>query len=200
MSEQKVSDPTMSDENEAMSDEAGMELDPGADVAAAAPSELDKAKEDLAKAKDALLRTAADFDNYRKRQRREMDEMKKFATEKVLLDLLPALDNLQRALAASAQAKDPSSLLQGVKMVADQFRSALEGHGLKGFESVGQSFDPTKHEAISEREDGEAKAGTVVEEFQRGYMLHERVARPAMVVVAKGAAAPEAPSTDESLN
>jgi len=72
-------------------------------------------------------------------------------------------------------------------MVADQFRSALESNGLKGFDSLGESFDPQKHEAISEREDANTAPGTVVEEFQRGYMLNDRVARPAMVVVAKSA-------------
>jgi len=182
-----------------VADENEGAVDTPAETQTAEPSETDKLKDDLAKAKDALLRTAADFDNFRKRQRREMDELKKFAGEKVLLDLVPVLDNLTRALQASAQAKDPSTLLQGVKMVADQFRSALESHGLKGFESVGQAFDPQKHEAISEREDPSAAPGTVVEEFQRGYMLNDRVARPAMVVVAKNAAAEKAPE-EEPLN
>ena len=159
--------------------------------------------EELTKTKDALLRTAADFDNFRKRQRREMDDMKKYAAEKVLLELLPALDNLQRALAAAGQSNAESkSLVDGVKMVAEQFRSALENQGLKAYVSVGQKFDPQKHEAISEREQEGTEAGTVVEEFQKGYMLHDRVARPAMVVVAKGppakAAAPPAASAEKA--
>lgn len=156
-------------------------------------------QEDLAKTKDALLRTAADFDNFRKRQRREMDDLKKYAAEKVLLELLPALDNLQRAVAAAGQAGESDSLIKGVKMVADQFKAALENQGLKGFDSVGQKFDPMRHEAISEREQEGATPGNVVEEFQKGYMLHDRVARPAMVVVAKGGDKP-ADAKDESLN
>lgn len=184
-------------EAEATSDDTAGTQEPGEvlDPAASADgeqvprAELDKVKDDLSKAKDALLRTAADFDNFRKRQRREMEDNKKFATEKVLLELLPVLDNLQRALGAAKDAPaDAAGIVQGVKMVADQFRSVMESQGLKGFDSVGQVFDPMKHEAVSERDAEEVPAGHVVEEFQRGYMLHDRVVRPAMVVVSKGAA------------
>lgn len=152
------------------------------------PDELALAKDEVAKLKDQLLRTAADFDNYRKRQRREMDDVKKYAAEKVLLEMLPVLDNMERALNADKSDKD--TLMKGLKMVADQFRTVLDNQGAKPFESVGQMFDPTKHEAISEREDDKAKPGTVLEEFQRGYMLGDRVVRPAMVVVAKAASTP----------
>jgi molecular chaperone GrpE len=181
-------------------EEPGVEMRPEGDESEAKIAQL---TDDLAKAKDALLRTAADFDNFRKRQRREMDDMKKFAAEKVLLELLPALDNLQRALAAAGQPNAESqSLVQGVKMVAEQFRTALENQGLKGYDSVGQKFDPQRHEAISEREQAGVAPGTVVEEFQRGYTLYDRVARPAMVVVAKGGEAPKdgAKQEEENLN
>lgn len=176
--------------NEAQAGEPGMN---------ALEQKVQSLNEDLAKAKDALLRTAADFDNFRKRQRREMEDNKKFATEKVLLELLPALDNLQRALAAAGQGES-QGLVQGVKMVADQFKTALENHGLKGYESVGQKFDPQRHEAISEREEPGKAAGTIVEEFQKGYMLHDRVVRPAMVVVAKGEPAAADKKDEETLN
>ena len=140
---------------------------------------------EVTRLKDQLLRTAAEFDNYRKRQKREFDELKAYAGEKVLLTLIPVLDNLDRALSSAPDKNDP--VINGVKMVADQFRQALESHGVKKFEAVGKPFDPSRHEAIQERESADVTPGSVVEEFQSGYMLADRVIRPAMVVVAKKA-------------
>lgn len=148
-----------------------------------AADETNPLESELSRVKDQLLRTAAEFDNYRKRQKRELDELKQYAGEKVLLTLIPVLDNLDRAVSAAPDKKDP--VVNGVKMVADQFRQSLESHGVKKFESVGKPFDPSRHEAIQEREAADMAAGTVVEEFQSGYTLGERVIRPAMVVVAK---------------
>jgi len=152
---------------------------------APAADDVNPLEAELSRVKDQLLRTAAEFDNYRKRQKREFDELKAYAGEKVLVTLIPILDNLDRALSAAPDKKDP--VVDGVKMVAGQFRRALEDHGVKKFEAVGKPFDPARHEAIQERETNDMAPGSVVEEFQSGYMLGERVIRPAMVVVAKKA-------------
>jgi molecular chaperone GrpE len=148
-----------------------------------AATKLAEAQAEAQRNKDQLLRTAAEFDNYRKRQKREFDELKAFAAEKVLLQMIPVLDNLDRALAAVPDEKnDP--LAKGVRMVAEQFRSVLEGQGVKRFETVGKPFDPSRHEAIQQKETDDAAPGIVLEEFQSGYLLGERIIRPAMVVVA----------------
>ena len=116
--------------------------------------------------KDQLLRTAAEFDNYRKRQKRELDELKAYASEKVLLQMIPVLDNLDRAVGAVSEDKK-NPLVQGVKMVADQFRQVLEAQGVKRFESLGKAFDPARHEGdSSSAETPDAAPGTVLEEFQ----------------------------------
>ena len=165
----------MSDEGEEVTMDAVEETVPA--------EEINPLEAEVVRLKDQLLRTAAEFDNYRKRQKREFDELKAYAGEKVLLTLIPVLDNLDRALSAAPDKKDP--VINGVKMVADQFRQSLESHGVKKFEAVGKPFDPARHEAIQEREAADVAPGSVVEEFQSGYMLGERVIRPAMVVVAK---------------
>ncbi len=123
----------------------------------------------------------ADLENYRKRAQRERDEVQKFGVEKLVKDLLPVLDNLDRALAAAA-ADDP--LVAGVKLVRTSFEQALARHGVKGFSALGQPFDPAQHEALLQVPSAEAAPGTVVVEHARGFTLHERLIRPAMVGVA----------------
>ncbi len=149
--------------------------------------------------KTRLLRSAADLENFRKRKEREKDEIKKFGAEKVVSDLLPAIDNLERALEHAEKSEEQSSITDGVKMVHRQLISALEKHAIKGFSAVGEKFDPQLHEAIQQIETTEFETGVVMQEFQKGYFIHERLLRPAMTVVAKNVAppAPEA-SEDES--
>jgi len=130
---------------------------------------------------DRWLRAVADLENYRKRAQKERDDVQKFGVEKVVKDLLPVLDNLDRALAAAA-ADDP--LVAGVKLVRASFEQALGRHGVKGFSAMGQPFDPARHEALMQVPSAEAAPGTVVLEHARGYTLHDRLVRPAMVGVA----------------
>jgi molecular chaperone GrpE len=130
---------------------------------------------------DRWVRAVADLENYRKRAQRERDEVQKFGVEKLVKDLLPVLDNLDRALAAAA-ADDP--LVAGVKLVRTSFEQALARHGVKGFSAMGQPFDPAQHEALLQVPSAEAAPGTVVVEHARGFTLHERLIRPAMVGVA----------------
>ncbi len=132
---------------------------------------------------DRLTRVSADFENYKKRVSREKDDAIKFGNEKILKELLPVLDNLVRALGVSTE---NSPLAQGVKLVAKQFEDGLGKFGVVGFDSLGRTFDPQKHEAVGSRADDTVPAQHVCEEFQRGYVLHERLLRPALVIVSAG--------------
>lgn len=130
---------------------------------------------------DRWVRAAADLENYRKRALKERDEVQKFGVERLVKDLLPVLDNLDRALGAAA-ADDP--LVAGVKLVRASFEQALARHGVKGFSALGQPFDPALHEALMQVPSAEAAPGTVVLEHARGFTLNDRLVRPAMVGVA----------------
>jgi molecular chaperone GrpE len=187
-------------------DEAGGEVVPigaeGAPAAAADPaqaSEVERLRAELAlsqeKARevfeklreehDRLLRAVADLDNYKKRAARERDEMQKFAVEKLVKDLFPVVDNLDRALAAAPEG-DPLS--GGVKLVLKSLEDALARHGVKSFQAMGEAFDPRVHEAIMNVPAGDRAPGTVVLQHGRGFTLHERLVRPALVGVAASAA------------
>ncbi|HEY4223581.1 MAG TPA: nucleotide exchange factor GrpE [Myxococcota bacterium] len=131
---------------------------------------------------DRLARVSADFDNFKKRVNREKADAIKFANEGVFKEMLPVLDNLLRAVAAG-EASD------GVKLVARQYEDALAKFGVVGFPSAGMTFDPGRHEAVGSRPDAAVPANHVAEEYQRGYMLHDRLLRPALVIVSSGAPA-----------
>ena len=150
--------------------------------------ELEKERDDL---KQRLIRNAADMENFRKRKERERDELRKYGADKLIMDLLPAIDNLERALEHAERAGEESSIADGVRMTHRQLVASLDKHGVRGFDSVGQPFDPQRHEAIQQVETTEHDTGTVVQEFQKGYFLHDRLLRPAMAVVAKRVDPPE---------
>ena len=138
-------------------------------------------------------RHAADLENARRRFNRERDELKNFGVEGLLRDMLPVVDNLDRALGHSEAG---NSLAEGVELVLRQFTQVAAKYGAKPFEAKGQQFDPQLHEAMTQVPTADAEPGTVIEVFQRGWMLNERLVRPAMVVVAAEppAASPEAES------
>jgi molecular chaperone GrpE len=142
---------------------------------------------------DRLLRLAAEFENYKRRIRKEMDDASVRATETVLKEVLPVLDNLDRALQA-AKGGDGSTasgaLIEGVQLVQKQFLVALEKVQVKPFDAEGQPFDPQVHEAISQIETDKVPAGSVASVFQRGYKIGQRLLRPALVAVAKAPAQP----------
>jgi len=140
---------------------------------------------------DRYLRTAADLENFRKRQRRELDDARFEAKSKVLKEMLPVVDNLERAIEHATQQAGQSPIVEGVQLVLRQFMSAFERLDVTPIEAAGQPFDPNLHEAISQQE-SDQPAGTVVQVLQRGYRAGERLLRPALVVVAKAKAAPEA--------
>lgn len=157
---------------------------------------LEEAKADVVKLRDQLLRTAADFDNYRKRSRRDVDDAHKKGSEEMLRTLLPVFDNLERAVVHAEQGNDAKAIGEGVRMVLKQFTEQIGKVGIKRVVGVGQPFDPLVHEAIQQVETADHPAGTVVAEVQPGYMLGDRLLRAAMVVVARPPAKPSEPPKD----
>ncbi len=142
-------------------------------------------KEQAAKNHEEFLRKHAEFENFRKRMEREKSEVIKFGHEKIVHELLPVLDSLEKAIEHADEAHDFKDLLDGVQLVLKQFLSALEKFGLVSFDAKGKPFDPNVHEAVSHQESSEFPADHVVEVFRRGYALHNRTLRPSMVSVAK---------------
>jgi molecular chaperone GrpE len=142
---------------------------------------------EIARLRDQLLRTAADFDNFRKRARREQDDATRRGRETTVKDLLPIFDNLERAAAHAESGADAKAVSDGIRMVTKQFVDTLDRMGIKRVATVGQPFDPARHEAIQHLESKEHPAGTIVAEVQAGYAIGDFLVRPAMVVVSKGA-------------
>nr|WP_208723124.1 nucleotide exchange factor GrpE [Corallococcus llansteffanensis] len=162
---------------------------------------LERLKEAHERAKDfqeRALRAAADLENYRKRAQKEKEDVQKFGAEKLLKDLLPVVDNLDRALDAASKSTDFDSFQKGVGMTRKSFEDALGRHGVKAFSAKGQPFDPRLHEALQQVETTDVPSGHVVYEVARGFHLNDRLVRPAMVVVARApeAAAPPAQAPD----
>jgi molecular chaperone GrpE len=154
---------------------------------------LAQALSDAAQYKDKWMRSAADFDNYRKRTRREISDAEKKGRDQLLRDLLPVFDNLERAtshaqLGDVAEVPGLKGLLDGIDLVARQFRDALSRLGIERVESVGRPFDPSVHEAIQHLETKDVEPGCIAAEVQPGYRDGERLLRPALVVVAKAPA------------
>jgi molecular chaperone GrpE len=146
---------------------------------------LAEAQAEAARMKDALLRTAADFDNFRKRSRREIEDAKRNGREDLLRAILPVFDNLERAIHSAGRATDVKSVADGLSMVQRQFVDSLGREGIARVPTVGRPFDPAVHEAIQQVETAEHAPGTVLAEVQPGYTQGERLVRAAMVVVAK---------------
>lgn len=176
-----VSDETPTSEAPPPSQEAPLEA--AATVEQVDP--LEAAKAEIAKLRDQLLRTAADFDNFRKRSRRELGEMEKRAREDLIRDLLPVFDNLDRATAHAGTATDVKALADGIGLVTRQFLDTLSKIGIERIKAQGQPFDPAFHEAVQQFETSEHPPGTVMHEVQSGYKQGDKLVRPAIVVVAK---------------
>lgn len=145
--------------------------------------EYNQLKDELEDMKNKLLRTQADFDNFRRRTKIEQETAAKYRSQRLAEELLPAIDNFERALEVEPENDDAKSLLKGVEMVYNQLQQALEKEGITPIEAVGQPFDPNLHQAIMQVEEPEYESNIVVEEMQRGYQLKDRVIRPSMVKV-----------------
>ncbi len=153
---------------------------------------LDALRQENERVRGQLLRVAADFDNFRKRTRREIDDAARRSRDDMVRELLPVFDNLERAVSHAEQAVDARSVADGVKMVLKQFLDTLSKVGIKRVESVGTPFDPNFHEAIQQIPSADQPPGTVVAEVLAGYVCDDRLVRAAMVVVAKAPPAPPA--------
>lgn len=136
---------------------------------------------------DQLMRVAADFENYKRRHLREKEEMAKYAGQQVVANILPVLDNFERALQAQAdsQSQDIDSFIEGVRMIQKQLGEVLTKSNVSVVEAVGQPFNPEFHEAIASEVNDEVADETVLQEFQKGYIMHGRLIRPAIVKVSK---------------
>ena len=143
---------------------------------------------------DRFLRQAAELENFKKRSARERDEAIRLANEYLIKDLLPVLDNLERAIAHARGGDGGQPLAEGVEMVLKGFLNVLTRHGVAQVSAVGQPFDPVKHEAMAQMKTDQHLPNTVVEEHHKGYLLHDRLLRPALVSIAK------APETQEKKN
>jgi molecular chaperone GrpE len=161
----------------------------GGEGAEGSPLEQLQAERD--KLKDQLLRTAADFDNYRKRTRKDTEVAEKRGREEVLRELLPVFDNLERAVQAGGAGKDVSGVLEGIEMVLKLFEDTAQRIGLTRIEAVGQRFDPSIHDAFQQIETSDQAPGTIINEYQPGYRLGDKLLRPAMVVVARKPSEPK---------
>jgi molecular chaperone GrpE len=151
--------------------------------ATASPLEALSAERD--QLRDQLLRTAADFDNYRKRTRRDVEEAKVRGRDDAVKEVLPVFDNLERAVAAATSAQTIDSVVEGVRMVLKLFEDTSERMGLTRVKTLGERFDPAIHEAIQQQETDASPPGTILAEVVPGYMVGPRLLRAAMVVVAR---------------
>jgi molecular chaperone GrpE len=147
---------------------------------------------ELARLRERLLRSAADFDNYRKRTRRDIADAERRVQENLLQVLVPPFDNLERAAQHAESAQDVKSLAEGLKMVLRQFEDALGTVGIVRISSLGKPFDPSEHEAVQHILTDEVPPGVVAQELRAGYRWQDRLIRPALVVVAKAPAAESA--------
>jgi len=172
------------------------EVEPEAEVdpLTALQNEVEAMRAEAGRNWDLYLRERADLENVRKRNQRDKEDAIRFANDRLLKEMVPVLDNLERAIEHAGQEEtDNQSLLEGVNMTINQFRKALEDFGVKSINAIGAEFDPNLHQAMGHVESAEQAPNTVVTEFQKGYLLHDRLLRPSLVMVAK---APEA-DTDE---
>ncbi len=164
-------------ENKRETDDEGSMKD---DVAAA--------KKEAAENHDRLLRVCADFENYKKRAQRQMDDHRKYSNTELIKDLLPIIDNLERAVEAQKQIPEGSGacMAEGVEMTLNEIKNVLKKYDVTPVEANGKPFDPNYHEAMMQEDRPDLPENTVVNELQKGYLLHDRLIRPSMVVVSKG--------------
>ena len=169
--------------------------DPGAQAQQDAPDELTLIQQQLAEKEaeakenyDRLLRERAELENFKRRMQREKSESIRYASEPLLRDILPVVDNLERAVAHAKDSEGGSALVEGVELVLRSFIDTMEKHGVSRVKAKGEAFDPTQHEAVTQVENNEVAPNTVLDELQSGYQLHDRLLRPAMVSVSKASA------------
>lgn len=164
------------------SDEPSDAVDPIKDL----EEKLSAAQAEANENHDRMLRMAAELENFKKRSARELDDIRKYATENLIRELLSVVDNLERAIASAApENENDQRLVDGVSLTLAEINKILERHYVSPIQALGESFDPAFHQAMCQEESSDQPPNTVVQEFQKGYLIHDRLLRPAMVVVSK---------------
>ena len=166
-------------------EEAQDDVEAPADLTRDEIVELKKKAEERDTYLDQLLRTKAEFMNYQKRMVKENESTSQFAVQSLILEFLPELDNFDRALKLADNSKDFDKFVEGIKLIEEQLFKVLGKYGVEPIETVGKAFDPNLHEAVMEEENNEMPHHTIIDEFQRGFLLKERVIRPSKVKVSK---------------
>ena len=180
--EETVIEDKIDQKNDSNKEDKAETVDPLKEMEEKLESMEQEAKENY----DRLLRTSAEFENYQKRAAREMNDFRKFANESFVKAMLPVVDNLDRAIESSNNDKHAdTSVLEGVKMTLKEILKVFDQYNVKPFESLGKTFDPSLHQAVMQEETEAHPENSVVQELQKGYMMHDRLLRPAMVVVSK---------------
>ena len=180
---EKVDNKEIDPESETRSDTAP---NGAADAMKELEAKLEAKEQEAGETYDRLLRVSAEFDNYKKRSSREMEEFRKFANQSLIKEMLSVVDNLELAMNSTNNHRDiDKDLVQGLDMTHKEILKVFEKFNVKPIDAKGQPFDPAFHEAVMQEETDGVEKNTVVNELQRGYMIHDRLLRPAMVVVAK---------------
>ena len=146
--------------------------------------ELEKLKAEVEEWKNSFLRKQAEFQNFTKRKEKEVEELKKFSSEKIITQFLGSLDNLERAIESSAESKDFDSLLKGIEMIIKSLKDIMSAEGVEEIKAEG-AFDPVYHHAVGVEASEDKKEDEIVKVLQKGYMMKGKVIRPAMVIVCK---------------
>lgn len=144
---------------------------------------VDKLEEELKQSEDKYLRLYAEFENFKRRKNKEIETNNVYKSQKVITEILPSLDNLERALQVESDNEEIKSLLKGVEMVYEGILNVLKSEGVELIETENAQFDPNYHHAVMQEEDSEKESGAILDTFQKGYKLKDRVIRPAMVKV-----------------
>jgi len=177
----KVNEESTEPSNSVLTEEQPETVDQPTDLEARFQEKEKEAKDHY----DRYLRLSAELENYKKRAEKEKGETYKFANENLVKDLLPVLDNLERALEHGREARNHKALLEGVEMTHKGFWGVLEKYGITLVDALGEEFDPNNHEAVMVQEDTQNPPNVVINQLQKGYRLHNRLIRPAMVIVSK---------------
>jgi len=186
-----IDDQKTDDSLSELSGETDAELEaPSAETSAETPdelrSELESVKQEAQENYEKYLRASAELDNVRKRTARELEDFRKFSLEKIVKELLPVVDNLERAIQASGpNEQDGNGLLEGVDLVLKDILKVFDRFGIRPIESLEKPFDPIFHQAVMQEETSDQPDNTVISELQKGYLMHDRLLRPAMVVVSR---------------
>ncbi|AIY05231.1 Heat shock protein GrpE [Planococcus sp. PAMC 21323] len=174
---------TEAEEQAEVADTEQPETDLPVEEEAETVDEVEKLREQLDAEQNKYLRLLADYDNFKRRTQKDKELANKFRSQSLLADILPVLDNFERALSVPTKSEESASLLKGIEMVQKSLLEAVNREGLEEIKAIGEQFDPNFHQAVMQEKDDSAEPGEVLQELQKGYILKDRVLRPAMVKV-----------------